>query len=344
MTEGVSDAEWDSVETRCGHVALAGRPNVGKSTLMNHLLGRKLSITSRKPQTTRQALIGVLTRGDAQIVFVDTPGIHIASGRALNRYMVSQAIGSLAGVELALMLVEASGWHDGDEIVRRRIQEAGVPCICVINKIDRLQRKDRLLPLLDNLSRKHDFEALVPVSALKNLALDDLLDEIVARLPRRAHLFAADEVTDRPLAFLVGEIVREKAMRRLGAELPHQTAVIVDRIVLATESGSSNDGDDSASQSESSDEAVPRTRQAEGCAEVDAVIYVERDTQKRIAIGKGGTMLKSIGEDARKDIEMLLGSRAMVRLWVKVDRRWSGRPEALQRFGYHSQRARTGAR
>ena len=340
MAGPVSNAESDSVETRCGHVALAGRPNVGKSTLMNHLLGRKLSITSRKPQTTRQALIGVLTRGDAQIVFVDTPGIHVASGRALNRYMVGQAVGSLAGVEMALMLVEASGWHDGDEIVRRRIRDAGVPCICVINKIDRLQRKDRLLPLLDDLSRKHDFEALVPVSALKNLALDDLLDEIVARLPRRAHLFAADEVTDRPLAFLVGEIVREKAMRRLGAELPHQTAVTVDRIVLATEAGSTNDA--AASQPDSSDDTLPRTRQAEGCAEVDAVIYVERDTQKRIAIGKGGTMLKSIGEDARKDIEILLGSRAMVRLWVKVDRRWSGRPEALQRFGYGSLRARQG--
>ena len=158
MTEPVSDAESDPVETRCGYVALAGRPNVGKSTLMNHLLGRKLSITSRKPQTTRQALIGVLTRGDAQIVFVDTPGIHLASGRALNRYMVGQAVGSLAGVELALMLVEASGWHEGDEIVLRRIREAGLPCICVINKIDRLQRKERLLPLLDGLSRKHDFE------------------------------------------------------------------------------------------------------------------------------------------------------------------------------------------
>ena len=313
---------------------------MGKSTLMNHLLGRKLSITSRKPQTTRQALIGVLTRGDAQIVFVDTPGIHVASGRALNRYMVGQAVGSLAGVELALMLVEASGWQDGDEIVRRRIREAGVPCICVINKIDRLQRKDRLLPLLDDLSRKHDFEALVPVSALKNLALDDLQDEIVARLPRRAHLFAADEVTDRPLAFLVGEIVREKAMRRLGAELPHQTAVMVDRIVLATEPGSTSDA--SVSQPDSSDDTLPRTRQAEGCAEVDAVIYVEKDTQKRIAIGKGGTMLKSIGEDARKDIEILLGSRAMLRLWVKVDRRWSGRPEALQRFGYRSLRVRQG--
>ena len=314
MTEPVSAVAPDSEETRCGYVALAGRPNVGKSTLMNHLLGRKLSITSRKPQTTRQALLGILTRGDAQVVFVDTPGIHVARGRALNRYMVGQAVGSLAGVELALMLVEASGWHDGDEIVRRRIHEAGVPCICVINKIDRLKHKDRLLPLLDALSRKHDFESLVPVSALKNLALDNLLDEIVGRLPRRSHLFAADEVTDRSLAFLVGEIVREKAMRRLGAELPHQTAVVVDRIALAQ----------------------PRAGQAESCAQVDAVLYVERDTQKRIAIGKGGAMLKSIGEDARKDIEILLGSQAMVRLWVKVDRRWSGRPEALQRFGYYS--------
>ncbi|MCY3621409.1 MAG: GTPase Era [Gammaproteobacteria bacterium] len=336
MTERVPDAESDAAETRCGYVALAGRPNVGKSTLMNHLLGRKLSITSRKPQTTRQALIGVLTRGPAQIVFVDTPGIHVAGGRALNRYMVGQAVGSLAGVELALMLVEPSGWRAGDEIVRRRIRESGVPCICVINKIDRLPRKDRLLPLLDDLSRRHDFEALVPVSALKNLALDDLLDEIAGRLPRRAHLFAADEVTDRSLAFLVGEIVREKAVRRLGAELPHQTAVMVERITLAAEPGSTNENNNAASQLASSDDALPGTRPSKSYAEVDAVIYVERDTQKRIAIGKGGTMLRSIGEDARKDIEILLGSQAMVRLWVKVDRRWSGRPEALQRFGYYS--------
>ena len=342
MTEPVAHDPSDSVETRCGHVALAGRPNVGKSTLMNHLLGRKLSITSRKPQTTRDALIGVLTRGDAQVVFVDTPGIHVPGGRArrggraLNRYMVRQAVGSLAGVDLALMLVEASGWHDGDEIVRRRIRESGVPCICVINKIDRLRHKDRLLPLLDDLSRRHDFEALVPVSALKNLALDDLLDEIVGRLPRRVHLFAADEITDRSMAFLIGEIVREKAMRRLGAELPHQTAVTVDRIVLAAAPISTNDGDNAASQPDPRDDTLPPAGQGESCAQVDAVIYVERETQKRIAIGKGGTMLKSIGEDARKDIEVLLGSRAMVRLWVKVDRRWSGRPEALRRFGYCS--------
>lgn len=305
MTDPAGDKGRLADAPRCGYVALAGRPNVGKSTLMNHLLGRKLSITSRKPQTTRQALIGVLTRDDAQVVFVDTPGIHVPRGRALNRYMVGQAVGTLAGVDLVLMLIEANGWRDGDEIVRRRIAEAGVPCICIINKIDRVRPKERLLPLMDDVSRRHDFEAIIPVSALKNLALDHLLAEILARLPNRPWAFAEDEVTDRPLLFLVGEIVREKAMRRLGAELPHQTAVTVDRIAAGP-----------------------------NCTEVDAVLYVERDTQKRIAIGKGGTMLKSIGEDARQDIEILLGGKAMIRLWVKVDRRWSGRPEALQRFGY----------
>ena len=304
MSETPPDA-GGGADLRCGHVALAGRPNVGKSTLLNYLLGRKLSITSRKPQTTRQALIGVLTQGDAQIVFVDTPGIHLASGRALNRYMVGQAVGSLAGVDLALMLVDAYGWHDGDEIVLKRIEEAGVPCICVISKIDRLRSKERLLPLMDSVRHKHDFQAIVPVSAHKNLALEDLISEIVHRLPHRPHMFAQDEVTDRSLAFLVAETIREKAMRRLGAELPHQTAVVVEKLAVQ-----------------------------KGCTEVDAVIYVERDTQKRIAIGKGGSMLKSIGEDARRDIEMLIGGKSMVRLWVKVDRRWSGRPESLQRLGY----------
>ena len=304
MSETPPDA-GGGADLRCGHVALAGRPNVGKSTLLNYLLGRKLSITSRKPQTTRQALIGVLTQGDAQIVFVDTPGIHLASGRALNRYMVGQAVGSLAGVDLALMLVDAYGWHDGDEIVLKRIEEAGVPCICVISKIDRLRSKERLLPLMDSVRHKHDFQAIVPVSAHKNLALEDLISEIVHRLPHRPHMFAQDEVTDRSLAFLVAETIREKAMRRLGAELPHQTAVVVEKLAVQ-----------------------------KGCSEVDAVIYVERDTQKRIAIGKGGSMLKSIGEDARRDIEMLIGGKSMVRLWVKVDRRWSGRPESLQRLGY----------
>lgn len=286
-------------------MALAGRPNVGKSTLMNHLLGRKLSITSRKPQTTRHALVGVLTRDGAQIVFVDTPGVHVAAGRALNRYMVRQALATLADVDVAVFIVDAQGWRSGDEIVLRRVEESHAPCICVINKIDRLADKARLLPLIDKLRNLLDFEAIMPVSALRNIGLDELTEVIVDRLPASAHLFPEGAVTDRPLEFLIAETVREKATRRLGAELPHQTAVVVERLVVG-----------------------------DGCTEIDAVLYVERETQKGIAVGKGGSMLKSIGEDARKDIELLIGGKAMVRLWVKVDRRWSDRPDALQRFGY----------
>ena len=292
-------------QRRCGYVALAGRPNVGKSTLLNHLLGRKLSITSRKPQTTRHALIGIHNHGAAQLVFVDTPGIHKPQGRALNRYMVGQALGSLAGVDLVVMLIDARGWQDGDDMVRRHIEDAGAPCICAINKIDRLHPKERLLPLIDAVRGKHDFAAIVPVSALKNMALDDLADTVARHLPRGEHLFAAEQATDRPLPFLLAEIVREKVVRRLGAELPHQTAVTVEEVIAGAD-----------------------------CTEVHAVIYVERDTQKRIAIGKSGAMLRSIGAEARKDIEMLIDRKARLRLWVKVVPRWSDRERAMQRLGY----------
>ena len=292
-------------DRRCGYVALAGRPNVGKSTLMNHLLGRKLGITSRKPQTTRQTMLGILNRGDAQLVFVDTPGIHRSRKIALNRYMAGQTAGALAGVDIALMLVEAQGWQAGDDIVLRRIADAEAPCICVINKVDRLARKERLLPLIDEIRRKHDFAEIMPTSALRNTGLDALADAVAVRLPQREHLFAEDQLTDRPLNFLLAEIVREKAVRRLGAELPHQTAVVVERV----------------------------SRQ-EAATEIHAVIYVERETQKRIAIGRGGAMLRSIREDASRDMETLLDGKAVLHLWVKVSPRWSDSARSLQRLGY----------
>ena len=291
--------------TRCGTVALAGRPNVGKSTLMNHLLGRKLSITSRKPQTTRHALVGVLSRGGVQVVFVDTPGIHAHRGKGLNRYMVEQAVGSLAGVDLALLLIESRGWRPGDDLALRRVAAARVPCVCVITKIDQLAAKERLLPLIDAVSGKHPFEAIVPVSALRNIALEDLVGVISGCLPQAPPLFAPDQVTDRPTAFLMGEIVREKATRRLGAELPYGIAVTVERVA-----------------------------RRDVLTEIDAVICVERETQKRIVIGKRGAMLKSIGADARRDIEALIDGKAMLRLWVRVDSRWSDRAPALRRLGY----------
>ena len=316
---------------RCGTVALAGRPNVGKSTLLNHLLRRKLAITSRKPQTTRHAQLGVLNHDDAQIVFVDTPGIHVHRGRALNRYMVAQAVGSLTGVDLAVLLVEARGWQADDDLPVRRVAEAGVPCVCVINKIDRLgNRKERLLPLIETVSGKHDFAAIVPVSALRGIGLDRLATELARRMPEGPAMFAANQRTDRPLEFLVAEIVREKLTRRLGAELPYQTAVVVETIARtarrARDSGKAGRAtlDDAAKS--------PRAPGVE--AVIDAVIYVERETQKRIAIGKQGLMLKSIGSDARRDIETLMGCKVVLRLWVKVQRRWSDRPDVLRRFGY----------
>ena len=295
----------DRAATRCGTVALAGRPNVGKSTLLNHLLGRKLSITSRKPQTTRHALTGVLNHAEAQIVFVDTPGIHAHRGRELNRYMVGQAVGSLAGVDMALLLVEARGWQPADDMVLRRIAEADAPCLCVINKIDRVAAKERLLPLIDEVRGKYAFKEIVPVSALRNISLELLADTLAAYMPEGPPLFPDDHVTNRSLDFLAAEIVREKATRRLGAELPFETTVVVERV----------------------------TRR-DRLTELHAVIYVERETQKRIVIGKGGAMLRSIGTDARRDIEALVGGKAMLRLWVKVDRRWSDRPAALRRLGY----------
>ena len=272
---------------------------------MNHLLGRKLGITSRKPQTTRQTMLGILNRGDAQLVFVDTPGIHKSRKIALNRYMAEQTTGALAGVDLALMLVEAQGWQAGDDIVLRRIADAESPCICVVNKVDRLARKERLLPLIDEIRRKHEFLEIVPASALRNVGLDTLADAVAARLPSRPHLFAQDQLTDRPLNFLLAEIVREKTVRRLGAELPHQTAVVVERV----------------------------SRQ-EAATEIHAVIYVERETQKRIAIGKRGAMLGSIREDASRDMEALLDGKAELHLWVKVAPRWSDSARSLQRLGY----------
>lgn len=300
--------------TRCGFVALAGRPNVGKSTLMNHLLGRKLSITSRKPQTTRHNLLGVDTRGDTQFVYLDTPGIHRPvgasetrprAGRAINRYMVGQAVRALFDADVVVLLVEARPWTDADGEALEQVARARTPCVCAINKVDRLRDRRALLPIIDDVRRRHGFEAIVPISALRGEALDALADEVAARLPEGPHLFGSDDVTDRPTEFFLAEIIREKIMRRLGDEVPHRVAVGIERFAGPPE-----------------------------LAEVDAVIYVERGTQKGIVIGKGGARLKSIGQDARRDIERLLGRRAMVRLWVKVKAGWTNDEAVLRTLGY----------
>ena len=301
---------------RCGFVALAGRPNVGKSTLMNHLLGRKLSITSRKPQTTRHNLLGVDTRGDTQFVYLDTPGIHRPSGegsgasrpragRAINRYMVGQAVRAVFDADVVVLLVEARPWTDADGEALEQVARARTPCVCAINKVDRLRDRRALLPIIDDVRQRHGFEAIVPISALRGEGLDALADEVAGRLPEGPHLFGSEDVTDRPTEFFLAEIIREKIMRRLGDEVPHRVAVGIERFAGPPE-----------------------------LAEVDAVIYVERGTQKGIVIGKGGARLKSIGQDARHDIERLLGRRAMVRLWVKVKAGWTNDEAVLRTLGY----------
>ncbi len=291
--------------TRCGFAALAGRPNVGKSTLLNHLLGRKLSITARKPQTTRHSLLGIDTRAETQIIFLDTPGIHRRDRRAMNRYMSGQATSAIRDSDVVVLLTEARRWTSGDELALRRVADARCACICAINKIDRLRDRSALLPMIDDARGRYDFEAIVPISALKHEGLDALWAEVSSLLPPREHLFAEGDVTDRPTEFFLAEIVREKIVRRLGAEIPHRATVAVERFA-----------------------AKPHV------AEVDAVIYVERASQKGIVIGRGGSRLKSIGQDARADIETLLGQQVMLRLWVKVRRGWTDDARVLATLGY----------
>ena len=272
-------------------------------------MGTKLSITSRKPQTTRFNLIGISTRDQTQIIFVDTPGLRSLgpdrNGRKINRYMSNQAMAVVEDVDLAVLLVDARGWTEADETVLTLIKREDVTAICGINKIDRLVRKDVLLPLINEIQDKHAFEAIIPMSALHRQGLDDLSAEIARLMPEGPHLFDSDALTDRPLVFLVAEAIREKLMRQLGDELPHRTTVVVERYDAG-----------------------------EILTEVDAVIYVERQSQKAIVIGRGGKRLKAIGQEARGNIEDLAGGKVMLNLWVKVQPGWSNNDELLARFGY----------
>jgi GTPase len=291
-------------QQRCGYVAIVGRPNVGKSTLLNYLLGRKLSITSRKPQTTRHNLLGVHTEGASQIVYVDTPGIHQPRSRAMNRMMVRAAVSVLNDVDLVLAIVEARGLTSEDELVLSYLAKLDVPRFCIINKIDLLKDRSRLLPLIDVLAQRQVFDEIVPISALKADGIERLKTLVLDRLPPGPHLFPAEQITDRSERFIVGEIVREKLMRRLGDEVPHRVTVVVEDF----KSGR--------------------------VTEISAVIYVERESQKGIIIGKDGQRLKEIGIEARHAIEAFLDQKVMLRLWVKVREGWTDSDAALRQFGY----------
>ncbi|MEJ2087345.1 MAG: GTPase Era [Gammaproteobacteria bacterium] len=289
----------------CGYVAIVGRPNVGKSTLINHLLKQKLAITSRKPQTTRHVMLGVDTEGSRQAIYVDTPGIHHDANREINRYMVRSATSVLMDVDLIIMVVDKDQWTPEDDLVLQHVTRSGVRCIVAINKVDQLRNKEVLLPVIDRLARLDRFEAIIPVSALKGSGLDDLRHAVFERLPEHPHLFPPDQITDSSERFIVSEIIREKLMRRMGDEIPHRTAVVIERFEEQTDR-----------------------------VDVAADIYVERAGQKRIIIGKGGEKLKLIGQEARGDIETLLGKPVMLRLWVKVRPGWTNSPAAMRRLGY----------
>lgn len=290
---------------RCGLVALVGRPNVGKSTLLNHLLGQKLSITSRKPQTTRHNLLGIDTRGDFQAIYVDTPGIHAHEGRGINRHMVKSATSALQDVDIVVMLLEQDKFTEEDEFVLRQVANCSAHKVVALNKIDRLEDKQALLPALAKLQAREVFSEYFPISALHGSGLDVLREAVFERLPAAPHMFDADQITDQSERFLVSEIVREKLMRQLGDELPHRATVVIEMY-----------------------------REQPHIVDIAANIFVERQGQKRIVIGKQGERLKQIGQAAREDIETLLQRKVMLRLWVKIKPNWTNDTRALLQFGY----------
>lgn len=286
-------------------VAIVGRPNVGKSTLLNHLLGQKLSITSRKPQTTRQQLLGVRTEGDSQLIFIDTPGIHLGQTKAVNKLMNKSAASAMTEVDVTLMLCDRTRWTDEDELALEWVSRQEGPVALLINKVDLLQDKDVLLPFTTSLSSRVDFDAVFPISALRKQGLEDLVHYIKRLAPFGPHLFPEDHVTDKTQRFLAAELVREKIVRQLGDELPYATAVEIEEFA----------------------------EDERGILHINALILVERAGQKKILVGESGERLKSIGTAARKDMERAFDCKVMLKLWVKVKAGWSDDLRALKTLG-----------
>src|SRR5688572_25875571 len=291
---------------RAGHVAVIGRPNVGKSTLVNALVGAKVSIVSSRPQTTRHRLLGIATFPEGQLLLVDTPGIHREQKRAMNRLMNRAARGALEGVDAALLVVRAGQWDDEDTLAYDALRGAGLPVILVVNQVDTVSDKTKLLPYLAKVNEGRDFAGVHPVSALKRKGLEALVRNVLSQLPEQPAPYAEDEITDKSQRFLAGELVREQLMRQLGEELPYATTVEIERFV--------------------EDGALLR---------IGAVIWVERDGQKKIVIGKGGERLREIGSKARLQMERLFGAKVFLETWVRVREGWSDDEAALRAFGYH---------
>ncbi len=292
-------------EQRCALVAIVGRPNVGKSTLMNHLLGQKLSITSRKPQTTRQQILGVRTEGDLQLVFIDTPGLHSGQTKAMNRLMNKAALSALTDVDVTLLLCDRLRWTDEDELALAAAARQGGTVALVINKLDLLSEQEPLLPFAASLSDRCAFDAVLPISALKKQGLPELVSYLESKAPAAPHLFPEDAITDKSQRFFAAELVREKIVRQLGDELPYSTAIEVENF----------------------------SENSNGVLHIGLLILVERAGQKKILIGESGGRLKAIGTAARKDMERMFGQKVMLKLWVKVKAGWSDDLRALKTLG-----------
>lgn len=292
-------------EFRCGYVAIIGRPNVGKSTLLNKMLGQKVSITAHKPQTTRHRVLGIKSSYDAQIIFVDTPGIHGDKKSALNRYMNRAATSSITDVDVVLFLVDELKWVEQDEYVLKKLSATSAPVILVINKLDNIKSKEKLLPYMNKLAEKFQFAQIIPVSARVGEGLQVLEQTIKDMLPLSPPFFPLDQVTDRSERFMAAEFIREKLMRSLGEEVPYSLTVEIEKF-----------------------------EELDNLKRIHAVIWVSRDSQKGIIIGKQGQQLKKIGELARMDMEKAFDSRVYLKLWVKVKEGWSDDERALRTLGY----------
>jgi len=291
--------------THCGYVAIVGRPNVGKSTLLNHILGQKLSITSRKPQTTRQQILGVKTEGHVQTIYVDTPGLHLGETKAINRFMNKTASSALTDVDLVLFVIDAERWTEEDKSVLEKVKMVRCPVVLVVNKVDKLEEKDELLPKLAKFAEFMAFAQIVPISALRGKNLDRLENLVEGMLPEGKQYYPEDQITDRSSRFLASEIVREKITRQLGQEVPYEVAVQIEEF--------SYEGN---------------------TLHISALILVERNGQKRIIIGDKGDKIKLIGKEARIDMENMFQNKVMLTLWVKVRAGWSDDERALASLGY----------
>ena len=300
----MSDVE-DQQKTRCGLVAIVGRPNVGKSTLLNHLLRQKISITSRKPQTTRHRILGINSDEHTQCIFVDTPGLHGKHDKALNRAMNETVASAVKDVDLILFVVERFVWNDTDDLVLKLLENTTVPVILLINKIDLIKDKEKLLPHIGELSAKRDFAEIIPVSALGGHNLDVIETTVNSFLPVSPFLFPEDQITDRSSRFLAAELIREKVTRQLGEEIPYEITGEIEKY-----------------------------EQVGSVLHIHGLILVDKKGQKRIIIGKDGERLKQIGSSAREDMEKTFESKVMLNLWVKVKSGWADDERALQSLGY----------